>query len=107
MQIILEVPDKHAAHTLELLKGIKRVRVKSIAPTPLTPADIDFLAGLKQSLEDMKRHQRGEIELQSWDELYAELQAEEATEPPDSEMPEQLVQSSLVQQSVEKTPAQR
>lgn len=80
MQIILEVPDKHAARTLELLKGIKRVQVKSIAPTPLTPANLDFLAGLKQSIEDVKRHQRGEIELPTLAETLAEMDAEEQAE---------------------------
>lgn len=75
MEIILEVPDKDAARVLELLKGIKRVKVKSPKPT----SDKDntaFLAGLAEAVVDVKRHERGEIELQSWNELYAELTAE-------------------------------
>ena len=79
MEIVLEVPDKDAARVLELLKGIKRVKVKSPKTTPKRKA-AEFLEELKQSIEDVKRHQRGEIELQSWDELYEELKAAEPTD---------------------------
>lgn len=83
MEIVLEVPDKDVARVLELVKGIKRVKIKSPRPA-LTPANEQFLAGLAEAVEDVKHYQRGEIELQSWDDLYAELKAEEvaeATEP--------------------------
>lgn len=80
MEIVLEVPDKDAARVLELIRGIKKVRVKSIAATPLTPANIDFLADLKQSIEDVKRYQRGEIELPTLAATLAELDAEEQVE---------------------------
>lgn len=86
MEITLEVPDKHTARVLELLKGIKRVKVKSIAATPLTPAKMEFLAGLKESIEDVKRHQRGEIELPGWNQLHAELNTEETTEEIEKEV---------------------
>ena len=78
MEIVLEVPDKDAARVLELIKGIKRVKVKSPGKPTKRPAAA-LLNELKQSLEDVKRHQRGEIELQSWDELYEELKAEAVT----------------------------
>ncbi len=80
MEIILEVPEKDVARVLELVKGIKRVKIKSPRPA-LTPANEQFLAELAEAVEDVRRHQRGEIELQSWDELYAELKAEEAALP--------------------------
>ncbi len=79
MEIVLEVPDKDAARVLDLLKGIKHVKVKSPKKPVKRPA-AELLEDLKQALEDVKRYQRGEIELQSWDDLYAELQAEEAAE---------------------------
>ena len=79
MEIVLEVPDKDAARVLELVRGIKRVKIKSPAK-PTKRSATEFLAGLKEAVEDVKRHQRGEIQLQSWDELYAELTAEEMAE---------------------------
>lgn len=79
MEIVLEVPDKDVARVLELVKGIKRVKIKSPKPA-LTPANEEFLAGLAEAVEDVNRHLRGELELQSWDALYAELKAEEAAE---------------------------
>ena len=79
MEIVLEVPDKDAARVLELVRGIKRVKIKSPAKPTKRSAN-EFLADLKEALEDVKRHQRGEIQLKSWDEFYAELLAEEAAE---------------------------
>ena len=78
MEIVLEVPDKDVARVLELVKGIKRVKIKSPRPAT-TPANQQFLAELSQAIEEVKRYERGEIELQSWDDLYAELKAEEPT----------------------------
>ena len=46
MEIVLEVPDKDAARVLELLKGIKRVKVKSPKTTPKRSA-AEFLEELK------------------------------------------------------------
>lgn len=79
MEIVLEVPDKDAARVLELVRGIKRVKIKSPAKPTKRSAN-EFVADLKEAVEDVKRHQRGEIQLQSWDELYAELTAEETAE---------------------------
>ena len=77
MEIVLEVPDKDVARVLELVKGIKRVKVKSPKPE-LTAANKQFLAELAEAVEEVKRYERGETDLQSWDELYAELRADEA-----------------------------
>lgn len=83
MEIVLEVPDKDVARVLELVKGIKRVKIKSPKPAR-TAANKEFLAGLGEAVEDVKRHLRGELELQSWDDLYAEMKAEEASATEDS-----------------------
>lgn len=77
MEIVLEVPEKDVARVLELVRGIKRVKIKSPKPVP-TAAGQQLLAELAEAVEEVKRYQRGEIELQSWDDFYAELQAEEA-----------------------------
>lgn len=76
MEIVLEVPDKDVARVLELVKGIKRVKIKSPKPVR-TATNQQFLAELAGAVHDVNRHLRGEIELKSWDELYAELQAQE------------------------------
>ena len=79
MEIVLEVPDKDVARVLELVRGIKRVKVKSPRKAPKRSAS-EFLAGLKEAIEDVKRHQRGEIQLQSLAEVLAEMDAEEQAE---------------------------
>jgi len=78
MEIVLEVPDKDVARVLELVKGIKRVKIKSPKPAK-NAAKEEVLAGLAEAVEDVKRHLRGEAELQSWDDLYAELKAEDTS----------------------------
>ncbi|WP_460583464.1 hypothetical protein [Hymenobacter arcticus] len=88
MEIVLEVPDKDVARVLELVKGIKRVKIKSPKPAP-TVAGQQFLAELAGAIEEVNRHQRGEIELQSWDELYAELQTEQYPANNAGQLPEQ------------------
>ena len=80
---MLEVPDKDVARVLELVKRIKRVKMKS--PKPAHTADNkEFLVGLGEAVEDVICHLRGELELQSWDDLYAEMKAEEASATEDS-----------------------
>jgi hypothetical protein len=86
---VLEVPDKDAARVLELIRGIKKVRVVAVQAAPLTPTAINFLSGLQEAVEDVKRHRRGEIELQSWESLYAELEAEEVAD----ELPSKAVEA--------------
>lgn len=94
MEIVLEVPDKDAARVLDLLKGIKHVKVKSPKKPAKRPA-AELLEDLKQALEDVKRHQRGEIQLQSWDELYAELKADAAQNETDEAPLERLAQAPV------------
>jgi hypothetical protein len=77
MEIVLEVPEKDVARVLELVKGIKRVKIKSPKPA-LTAAKQQFLAELTGAVEDVNRHLRGELELQSWDDFCAELKADAA-----------------------------
>ncbi|MDO7875739.1 hypothetical protein Q5H93_13430 [Hymenobacter sp. ASUV-10] len=55
MEIVLEVPDKDAARVLELIKGIKRVKVKSAQPQ-----DSLLMQELREAGEDLRRLKKGE-----------------------------------------------
>ncbi|AMR25658.1 hypothetical protein A0257_00185 [Hymenobacter psoromatis] len=85
MEIVLEVPDKDVARVLELVKGIKRVKVKS--PKPSRPAaNEQLLAELAESVGWVNKITRGEAPIPTQDldgmldELKAEILAEEAAE---------------------------
>ncbi|WP_046243404.1 hypothetical protein [Hymenobacter terrenus] len=52
MEIVLEVPDEDAARVLELIKGIKRVKVKS--PKKAVP-QLDINTQLAQDLREAGR----------------------------------------------------
>ncbi|MBT2557493.1 hypothetical protein J7E24_06830 [Hymenobacter sp. ISL-91] len=81
MEIVLEVPDKDVARVLELVRGIKRVKVKSPSKAP-TAADLRLMESLREAGQELARIKRGEeVVSQSWEELYAELKAEQETEP--------------------------
>ena len=85
MEIVLEVPDKDVARVLELVKGIKRVKIKSPKPAR-TAANQQFLADLAESVESVNKIIRGEAPMpaqdlaEMLDELEAEILAEEAEE---------------------------
>ena len=81
MEIVLEVPDKDAARVLELVRGIKRVKIKSPQPV-LTPANQQFLGELAESVEEVKKVVRGEVPMptQSLTDLLDELEAEAASD---------------------------
>ena len=76
MKIVLEVPEKDVARVLELVKGIKRVKIKSPKLAP-TPADEQFLAGLAEAVEEVNKITRGEAKGRPWKEVYEELKTEE------------------------------
>ena len=80
MEIVLEVPDKDAARVLELVRGIKRVKIKSPKPM-LTPENQQFLSELAEAVENVKKIVRGETPMptQTLDELLNELEAEDAS----------------------------
>ena len=46
------------------------------AKKPFTPEQQEWVDDLKQALVDVERHQRGEIELQPFDDFMNELDAE-------------------------------
>ncbi len=62
MEIVLEVPDKDVARVLELVKGIKRVKIKSPKPVR-TATNQQFLAELAGAVHDVNRHLRGEYRI--------------------------------------------
>lgn len=81
MEIVLEVPDKDVARVLELVKGIKRVKIKSPKPAH-TAANKQFLAELAEAVEEVNKITRGEVPMptQSLATLLDELEAEVLTE---------------------------
>ena len=79
MEIVLEVPDKDVARVLELVKGIKRVKIKSPKPAR-TAANEEFLTGLAEAVQQVNKITRGEAKGKSWQDFYEEVKAEEAAE---------------------------
>ena len=75
MEIVLEVPDKDAARVLELIKGIKRVKVKSpTKPYVNTVADSPLGQDLREAGQELARLKQGEQVSRSARELLAELE---------------------------------
>jgi|GEM_PF-917059 len=73
--------DVDESFLMTLFKKLK-VKTKKIEitepefePEP-EPTKAEILEGLKRAVEQMKAHQRGEIKLTSWDEMMAELEAD-------------------------------
>ena len=84
-QFTITVPEDRVRRILRLLRqepGVTVSRSKPLeAPAtskkkPLTRQQQEWVDDLKQALVDVERHQRGEIELQSFDEFMKELDAE-------------------------------
>jgi hypothetical protein len=75
MEIVLEVPDKDAARVLELIRGIKRVKVKSPSK-PLTNNNLEFIEDLKEASRELACAQRGEEIGRPAREILAELKNE-------------------------------
>ena len=71
--------DVDESFLMTLFKKLK-VKTKTIELTELElepePTKAEILEGLKRAVEQMKAHQRGEIKLTSWDEMMAELEAD-------------------------------
>lgn len=75
MEIVLEVPDKDAARVLELIKGIKHVKVKSPKKT-LDATSEELVKDLKEAGQALTRAKRGEAVGRPARELLAELKPE-------------------------------
>lgn len=69
---VLEVLDKDAARVLELIRGIKRVKVKS-PKKALTAAELAFMEDLREAGRDLARIKNGEDVGRPARELLAEL----------------------------------
>ena len=71
--------DVDESFLMTLFKKLK-VKTKTIELTEPElepePTKAEILEGLKRAVEQMKAYQRGEIKLTSWDEMMAELEAD-------------------------------
>jgi len=70
MEIVLEVPDKDAARVLELIKGIKHVKVKSPKPAAAAPPADSLLA---QELREAGQEILVDAHLEPWGQTTARL----------------------------------
>lgn len=75
MTLTLEVEDSKLESFMEVLKKMDYVKVKKKAKKSEKER---IISSLKQAVEEVKMHQRGEIELQSWDDFMIELKNEGA-----------------------------
>lgn len=71
MEIVLEVPDKDAARVLELVRGIKRVKIKS-PRLPAVPNE-ELVAELREAGQQLARIRQGETVGRAAHELLNEL----------------------------------
>ena len=81
-QFLITVPDDRKRFFRELLNNLPWAQVEPVKPKaklakkPFTPEQQEWVDDLKQALVDVERHQRGEIELQPFDDFMKELDAE-------------------------------
>jgi hypothetical protein len=73
MTLTLEVEDSKVNSFVEMLKSFDYVKLKRKS---MSAEKKRILDALERSVEDVKKHKKGEIELQSWDELLEELKQE-------------------------------
>ena len=67
MKVLVEVEDSRAPFFFELMRNI---RAKYVL---LTSDKVEIMEGIRNAVEDVKRHKRGEIELRDAKELLKEL----------------------------------
>jgi hypothetical protein len=67
MKVLVEVDDKRALFFFELMRNI---RAKTLR---LTPEKAEIIRGIRNAVEDVKRHKRGEIELRDARDFLREL----------------------------------
>ena len=70
-QVVLNIPDNKYPFFMELIKSLDFVKIpKDVA---LTKKQEEFVEGTKNSIEQVKSHLKGEINLKTADQLYNEL----------------------------------
>jgi hypothetical protein len=81
-QFLITVPDDQKRFFRQLLRNLPWAQVEPVKPgvkpakKPLTAEQQEWVDDLKQALVDVERHQRGEIELQPFDDFMKEMDAE-------------------------------
>jgi hypothetical protein len=68
MKVLLEINDDNAPALLEVLKGLSYVKTEAIVDEK-----DDFIAELKESIQQVKSAKEGKIKLKTLDELIDEL----------------------------------
>ena len=72
MDILVKVPDSKVEFFMELVHNLKfKAEPK---PKTFTPAQWDWIDGLKEALAQVELHQQGKIKLKSFDQVLNELQ---------------------------------
>lgn len=74
MTLTLEVEDSKVNSFVEMLKSFDYVKLKRKS---MSAEKKRILDALERSVEDVKKHKKGEIELQDAFEMLAELRAEQ------------------------------
>ena len=69
MKITVEIEDKKVPAFMEVMKGLKYVKTKTLKQLKKE----EVLQGLKESVEEVKLHKQGKIKLKSFDEFLNEL----------------------------------
>ena len=72
-EIILQVPDNQYSFFLELIKKLKFAKITESKAKVFTPKQQEFIADLKQSLQDVDLHLQGKVKLQDAREFLDEL----------------------------------
>ncbi len=84
IQITFNDADESFLMTLFKKLKVKTKKIEMAEPEfEPEPTKAEILEGLKRAVEQMNAHQRGEIELMSWDEMMKELRADIAVHHPD------------------------
>lgn len=70
-EIVVKVPDEQYSFLMKLLRNLSFVEaepVKPAKPKKLTSEQQEWVDGMREALQQVEQHQRGEIELKSaWD----------------------------------------
>ncbi|SET34166.1 hypothetical protein [Hymenobacter actinosclerus] len=75
-QLVVRVPDEKYGFLMELLGNLSFVETEPVKPAALpalTSGQQERVGELREALQEVERHQRGEIQLRSLDELIDEL----------------------------------
>ena len=75
-EVLVKVPDEQYRFLMKLLQNLSFVEAKPVKlpkPRRLTPAQQEWVDDMREALQQVEQHQRGEIKLRSLDELINEL----------------------------------